>query len=103
MRKRLIIAACLGLMAATGASPASADWACCARAPDGADGRSWNVPTRLEAERNALEYCSKRGRGCRIVGCVPNRIHTQAQAHEEWPERLGSTTTCETSGHRGGC
>ena len=65
---------CIAFAAATFATvaPSSAfAWGCYARGHHGVYGYSYNYGNRGGAIERALEECSARGSGCRIINCNP--------------------------------
>jgi len=51
-------------------------------------GRNWDMNTRAEAERSAIEGCNDERKAgypaCKITACYPN-VDTRDQAHKVFP------------------
>ena len=81
MRKRLIVAVSLLVLAAGGASPAWAGWGCFA--PPGTDPLIIWRPTQAEARASTLRLCRSLHQECRVTHCIGN-FDSQQQAIDFW-------------------
>jgi hypothetical protein len=98
MRKHLIVAASVLVLAVVGILPASAKWGCAARSDNGVWIDGDGLTTEKAARAQAMAGCKDHGgKGCHITDCSPD-VDTDDQAAAKWPPPAPPTFTCGNPG-----
>ena len=84
MRKSIIIAASVSVLAAASVSPASAGWGCGARTPKGEIASNWAGASEAKSRDGLLHDCEVGHVQCEIISCSAD-VDTEAQADAHWP------------------
>lgn len=89
MKKHLLMAASLLVLAATtGTAPAWAGWGCAYDSSAGV-GRVWGADSEDEARSQTMHNCTVRKfKGCRIIGCSSD-VDTKEDADKLWSRTPG--------------